>query len=134
MKTTEQEIFDTFCRTPIVRTMKTRSMTSDEKINNKVAKSRHKKWSPHWDPETVKFDGTVARDKYGLIYPVYYPYIKSYLKKRVRDKKAPPFDKKTLQGNFNGFIYYEVDVKVMWDKYGPILDSNQEAIRLLTEC
>ena len=128
MKTTQKEIMDTFC--PVVRTMKTRSMTSIETISKEVAKKRK---GPYWDPETVRFEENTARDRYGLIFPEFYPYIKSFLKKRVRDKGAPPFDKKTLQGNFNGFIYYEVKNKVMWDKYGPV-KYVKEAEDLLTEC
>jgi hypothetical protein len=127
MKTTDQEIIDTFF--PVVRTMKTRSMTTTEE----VAKKRHKRWAPCWDPETVRFEGNTAVDRFGLIYPVYYPYIKSYLKKRVRTKGAPPFHAKTLQGNFNGFVYYEVKNRVMWDKYGPV-EYLKEAEDLLTEC
>jgi hypothetical protein len=127
MKTTQQEIMDTFF--PVVRTMKTRSMTL---INREVAQKRNNH-SPSWDPETVQFDGKTARDRFGLIYPDFYPYIKSYLKKRVRDRGAPPFDKKTLQGNFNGFRYYEIENRVMWDKYGPV-KYVQEAEDLLTEC
>ena len=127
MKTTDQEIIDTFF--PVVRTMKTRSMTTTEEVD----KSRNKKWAASWDPETVRFEGNAARDRFGLIYPDFYPEIKSYLKKRVRDKGAPPFHAKTLQGNFNGFVYYEVKNRVMWDKYGPV-EYLKEAEDLLTEC
>ena len=82
----------------------------------------------NWDPYTVTFDGTVARDQYGEIEPLFNRTINSWLLKPVRDEGAPTWDRFSAQCNFG--VLSNRKTKVLWDQYGPITD--EEAIKVAT--